>query len=103
MERDRTIIYVWVFWLSLGIIALWIILRLLGIFESPIWQEMIPYAGAIFAAGSFFQMIFDLRKRINRIEVRQNRMASGLIKLESDVHHLRQDFTNLRHDFNQHL
>lgn len=46
-----------VFWLSLIVLAAWIVGKAIGLIKSPAWVEMIPYASAVFIAGTVWQKI----------------------------------------------
>lgn len=78
----------WAGWFSLGICAVWVLLKAIGIIQSPIWIEMIPYAGAIFGAGIGFQILKDLKFRIEKIEPKMN-------EIEKDQIHILNETTNL--------
>jgi hypothetical protein len=82
-KANSTIIYVWIFWLSMAVMAVWVVLKAAGIINSPVWVELIPYASAIFAAGSFFQMFIDMKKDFVIFKRRVERIAVGLTKVES--------------------
>jgi len=38
-------------WIVLGLILLWLILKTLGIINSPLWLEYAPIYGAVYIAG----------------------------------------------------
>ena len=88
MDDDfKTKVYVIIFWVSLLVIAVWILLKALGYIQTPVLVEMMPYAGAIFAMGAFFQILYDLRKNVWKLNVGLGRVASEVVKTKMDVGH----------------
>lgn len=73
-HKDRTALYTIVFWLSMLSIVLWVILKSLGYINTPLIIELFPIISVAFGAGAFFQMVYDMRIR--------------LIKVERAIHHL---------------
>jgi len=45
------------FWVSLIVLALWVVGKAAGIIKSPVWVDMIPYASAVFIAGTVWQKV----------------------------------------------
>ena len=66
--KDYTKIYTIIFWISLLSILLWLILKALGYINTPPLIELFPYFSAVFGAGAFFQMIRDMKDRLNKLE-----------------------------------
>lgn len=94
---NQTKIYDILFWTSLSVIAIWVFLKMIGVIHSPVWVQMIPYAGAIFAAGTFYQLmkilridVFDLKTRMNSIEREITEVKTNLKHTDSDLHYLKQ-------------
>ena len=71
--KDYTKIYTIIFWLSLLSIFIWLILKVLGIINTPQLIELLPYFSAVFGAGAFFQMIRDIKDRLNKLESENNK------------------------------
>ena len=59
---------------SLGLVIIWIILKLLRIIESPLWQEMLPFAGLVLGFITW-----------------SNRLESRLTSMEKDLQYIRKD------------
>ncbi len=38
-------------WVALGIIILWIILKITGVINTPLWLQYVPVYGAVYIAG----------------------------------------------------
>src|SRR3989344_5715032 len=54
-SKHNTVIYDWIFWVSIAVIVIWMILKAAGIIDSPVWQELLPFAGAVAAIAAYFQ------------------------------------------------
>src|SRR3989344_8441561 len=77
-----------IFWIALAVIALWILFKALGLIKTPVWIELIPYAGALFAAGAAFQILKDIKADVKILTNYVDKMANGLIKLENKFEHI---------------
>lgn len=95
-QRDPTLIYAVIFWTSLAVIAVWIVLKAIGIIDSPTWQELIPFASAIFGAGAFFQMVFSMNRRLGKVEGKVEHTDKDIGYLRIDVEVLKKDFEFLK-------
>ena len=93
--KDYSKLYAIIFWLSLLSILVWLILKVLGIINTPLWLELFPLFSAIFGAGAFFQMSFDMRKRLSKLENRTEKIASGLTTVEFDIKYIKKEMQNL--------
>ncbi len=58
----------WVFIISILILLLWIIGKSIGVIQSPIYIDMIPYLSIVFSAGALFQKIREMDKNIVEIK-----------------------------------
>ena len=68
--KDYTKIYTIIFWLSMLYILLWVILKATGVINTPELIELSPIITAIFGAGVFFQMMRDMKYRLDKLEDR---------------------------------
>ena len=91
-----TKVYDWIFWTSLGIIAVWIVLKAVGIINTPTWQELLPFAGAIFAAGAFYQKIRGMDIDIKGIKGKIGHMDRDIGHLRIDVEVLKSDMGTVK-------
>lgn len=62
-----TKVYDWIFWISIGVIVVWMILKAAGIIQSPQWQELLPFAGAVAAIAAYFQKSGAFFQRVDHI------------------------------------
>ncbi len=88
-------IYDIIFWTSLLVIAIWIVLKMFGVINSPVWIEMVPYLGLIFAAGSFYQSvrsmkldISDFKLRMSGVELKTHNIEKELVEVKIELKHL---------------
>ena len=79
--KDYTKIYAIIFWSSLVVILVWLLLKAFGFINTPLIIELIPLFSAVFGAGAFFQMVFDIRNRLIKLE-------NGFKDLGKDFHDL---------------
>ena len=89
-----------VFIASLAIILLWIILKVLGIIQTPLIIEVMPLLAAVFAAGAFFsefrrmvravrlmsRAVRQLKIQGHRNEWQHKEINERLAKLEHSTH-----------------
>lgn len=61
------IVYDWIFWISVAVVVIWMILKAVGIIQSPVWQELLPYAGAFAAVVAYFQKTGAYLQKIDYI------------------------------------
>lgn len=83
--KDYTNIYTVIFWLSLLSILFWLILKALGYINTPPVIELMPFFSAVFGAGAFFQMVFDMRKRLCNVENEVRSIDKRTAVLESKI------------------
>lgn len=80
MNKDK--IYDLIFWTSMIVILVWIILKAVGIINTPVVIQLIPYAGGIFAFGVFFQVIKDLKDQMKEVKDDLKQINKRLIHVE---------------------
>lgn len=95
MKKDYTNVYAAIFWSSLLIILVWILLKAFGFIHTPLIIEYLPFISAVFGAGAFFQMVFGIRGRLFKLESRTDKMAHGLTRLELDVTNIKSNMSEI--------
>ncbi len=80
MIRGRTSWVDVIFWLALLLLAFWIIAKLLGLINTPIIVEIIPYISAVFIAGSIWQQFKYVERDVEDIKI----IARRFEKLEHE-------------------
>ncbi len=76
MGRKRISFWDVLIWVGIVLIIGWAILKSVGVIESPVWVEMIPYFGA---GASIMGGAYKLGKIMRGIES-TNRKVDGLVK-----------------------
>jgi len=89
-------VYDGIFWLSLGLIGLWAVLKAYGIINTPVWQLLLPYVGGIFAAGVFYQMLHSMKEDIRGIKGKIGHMDRDIGHLRIDVEVLKSDMGTVK-------
>lgn len=109
IKLNKDLIYNILYWGSIGVVIVWIILKLLGIINSPVWQQMIPFAGLIIPFiikgmkdAESIGLIKPMYGEIKDIRKDQMDMKERLIHVEKDMHYIRRDVDLLRKDFDNH-
>ena len=86
-----------VIWIGIAIILIWAILKSLGIINSPIWVDMLPYYGiGVGAIGGAYKLgkimdgiertqrkvdnLLRIENRLNEIERSHNQCLNGELK-----------------------
>ncbi len=72
-------------WVALGIVTLWLILKAVGIIQTPVWIQMIPYAGAIFWAGVTYQQFNSIKEDVKSLKVQINHVEKRLTIVETKL------------------
>lgn len=105
MNNKKIKFLFWVFWISMIMMAIWIIIKILGLIQTPLLFEIFPTISGFLALismgimiGSNFQKTNFTIRQIDKIEFRQNKMASGLINVEKDVGLIKKDINNIQKD-----
>ncbi|MCK4811401.1 MAG: hypothetical protein KAS74_03940 [Methanosarcinales archaeon] len=75
----------WVFIISILILSLWIIGKSIGLIQSPIYIDMIPYLSIVFSAGALFQKIREMDKNIVEIKMDVKETGTNLHNIDVRV------------------
>ena len=97
--KVNTVVYDWIFWISIGVIVAWMILKVVGVFHSPVWQEMLPIAGGVAAVIAYSQKTGRYLERIDHID-------KNLTEFKLEMHDFRNKtetkFDEVRADLHKH-
>ncbi len=86
-----------VFYFSLFIISVWVILKSVGIIQTPFWLEYgVPMGGLVLGLLAFHNNIFSALKDLT---VGQAILSTKVTHLETKVNHLDEDVEYLKNDF----
>src|SRR3989344_849408 len=105
MNNKRIKFWFWIFWISITMMAIWIIIKLLGLIKTPLLFEIFPIISGFLAlisigvmiGGNFQKTNFTIKK-IDRMESRQDKMAYGLINIEKDIGLTKKDINTIEKD-----
>ncbi len=73
-------------WICLGYIALWTILKMFGIINTPDWIIYSPLIGAIYIAGSAMNQLNRATEDISELKSETSSIKNKLNCLELDFH-----------------
>jgi hypothetical protein len=76
-------------WVILFLIALWIVLKLIGVINTPIWLEYSPLFGLIYLAGWGMSKLDNVTTNVKEIKDDVNSLWDDTKKIESDMNILR--------------
>ena len=81
-------------------------MKVLGIWESPVWQQLIPYAAGIFTFGVFYQSLFDMKRQLVNVQQQLKNVVKDTAdikiktgKIETKIEYMYRDIGLLRSDF----
>ncbi len=108
MNKKELSFWYWIFWLAVIITVLWIIAKLSGLIQTPLFLEVLPIISGIIAIislgiilGNNFQKTSFAVEKINKIETRQDNMAHGLIGAEKNIDIIKKDISIMKDDIKQ--
>ena len=82
---DKHKIREWIIYISMGIVVIWIILKSVGIIQTPFWLEYgVPVGSFIAASLTIYKDLID-----------------KLHNLDKDVHSVKNDVSNLKIDIKE--
>ena len=89
-----------VFYFSQGILAVWLILKSLGIIQTPFWLEYgVPVAGIIM---TFFGFYHSMERSINKLGVGLSTLTVKIDHIDCDVNILKTDMKNVNSKVDRH-
>ena len=93
MNKEK--FWTWVFYGSLITLTIWLILKVSGFIQSPLWIEYgIPVASLILAILAFFR---EIMKNFARLEVSLAVLSTRVGHLDKDMEFVKQDIQTLKH------
>ena len=106
----KNLIYDVIYWGFILVVIVWIILKLLGIIHSPVWQQMLPFAALVvpfiikgMKDAESLALIKPMYEEIKEMRKDISTMDNRLVHVEKDVHYLRRDVDHLQKGFDKHL
>lgn len=106
-ERPESLIGFIIFILGMLVTFIWTILKLTGIINTPLWQEVLPYWTATFAvAGGIFGIGIshgEIRKDLQILKQQNKLIFHKLDDHDKRFDRLENEIKDLKHDFRIHL
>lgn len=76
------------FWLALIILFVWLVLKLSGVIQSPLWQDLLPLGGAailfLLSAWGKLSKIDNIETEVRRINFRLEKFKENLIEIRTE-------------------
>ena len=73
-------IWDWLAWVALAYIFIWLILKVTGVINTPLWLTYSPVFGAIYMAGWYAKKIEEASVRLNFISNEFGKFRSETVK-----------------------
>ncbi|MBU3923491.1 MAG: hypothetical protein KJ592_01090 [Nanoarchaeota archaeon] len=89
-------IYDILFWTSMSITILWIILKLTGVINTPEWVQLIPIITIVFTAGITFQKQLSFNnKMLNRTDYLKIKIEQTQSLIQENQSFIQENQTNI--------
>lgn len=79
-------------WIVLGLITLWLILKVMGIINTPLWLEYAPLFGAVYLAGRAMNILHrtaqDLQETKHEVRSLEKYVGRMEMELKQDIQKL---------------
>ena len=90
-------IWDYLFYLSMLILTIWLILKVVGLIKTPVWLEYgVPIGSFILGLVTLFQSINgkfdDVFKEIGRLHANDARLETKLIHIDRDLERVKDKF-----------
>ena len=88
--KINPVVYDWIFWISIAVIVVWIVLKAVGVIHSPVWQELLPYVGGLAAVVAYFQKTGAYFQKIDHLDQDlhefRNKTEIGFDEIKVELH-----------------
>ena len=96
LPKQKISIWQILFYFSMGVVLLWLILKLSGVIQTPLWLEVgVPTAGLLLGIFTLYRNIFN---GIKDLSVGVATVAVKVDHIEKDVSSLKQDMITVKQD-----
>lgn len=85
-------------WMCLAGIALWLILKVLGVINTPIWLEYSPLFGAVYLAGWAMSRLDILKEDVSILKTDVKILKEDVGILKNDVGALKNETKTVQFD-----
>lgn len=87
-------IWDYLFYFSMSVLTVWLILKVAGIINTPVWLEYgVPIGSFIVGFVTFFQSLSD---KFTRLQMNDVRMDEKLTHLDRDIERIKDDVISMR-------
>ena len=77
-------------------VIIWMFLKGIGLINTPVLIQLIPYAGGIFAFGVFFQTVKGLKEEIKGIKVDLKDVKVDLNEMKFELNTVNVDLNDVK-------
>ena len=86
-------VYDWIYWISIVVVLLWMVLKATGVINSPVWQELLPFAGGVVAVIAYFQKV---GRSLQKIEHMDSDLREFKAEIKADLRDFKFEFKDFR-------
>jgi len=76
------------FWVALAILSIWLVLKLTGIIQTPVWQDLLPLGFSaillLLSAWGKLSKIDNIEREIRRINYKIEKVGNDLIEIKTE-------------------
>ena len=103
LPKQKVSIWQILFYFSMGVVLLWLILKLSGVIQTPLWLEVgVPTAGLLLGIFTLYRNIFngikDLSVGLATVAVKVDHIEKDVSSLKQDMFVVKQDTSLLKKD-----
>ncbi len=91
-------LYYWMMMGSLVVIAVWIVLKAAGIIQTPLWLQLLPYASAVFFAGTLAQSFRILQGDVRILKTEMRDVRERVVRLKEHTKHTDNDMHQMKRE-----
>lgn len=81
-------------WVSLAGIAVWLVLKMAGIINTPVWIEYSPLLGAVYMAGWAMSKLSMVARDVEVLKRDLGRMKGDMMGVKGDIAQIKMNCPN---------
>ena len=87
-------IWDYLFYASMAVVLIWLVLKMTGVIQTPVWLEYgVPIGSFVIGFMMFFQSLTD---KMTSLSIHDARIETSLEHVDKDVEILKTDVSNLK-------
>jgi len=103
MPQMKRSIWDYLFYTSLLVITIWLILKVIGIIQTPVWLEYgVPIGSAVITFLTFYQglidKLFDMNGKLYHMQNKIDILGANDVRMEEHLKHIDKDVEILKTD-----